>query len=104
MMALSTAPTSIAPLRGSARVLRGQGKGSVTRIALSMDDAMAGPLEGIAAADEAVIQFGRIINAAFANNRGAVIQLAQYGQGRAAQAGAELRRIAADIEGPEDAA
>lgn len=104
-MAVNTAPTPISALRGSGRVLRGRGRGSVTRVLLDMDDAMAGPLEGIAATDEAVIQFGRIISAAIANNRGAVISLAEYGQGRAARAREELRRIAAAIEpdGPDAA-
>lgn len=84
-------------------LLQGQGRGNRSRVVLDVNDALDGPLEGIAATDEAVIQYERIITAAIANNRGAVISLAEYGRGRAARAGEELRRIVTTID-PDAAA
>lgn len=89
---------------GAFQTLVGHGRGNRTRVTLDINDALAAPLEGIATAEEAELQFGRIINAAIANNRGAVISLAEYGQGRAARARAEFARMAGDIEPGGDAA
>lgn len=99
-MALHTAPT---PIRAPGVVLRGR-RGIATRVLLDMTDALEPCLEGVALTDEVAAGVARITTAAMAGSRHAVINEAHRMGYRALRYRAEFRRIAAEIEGPEDAA
>lgn len=99
-MALNTAPTPIEALRA---VSRGR-RGIPTRIALDMTDALAPCIEGVALTDDIAAGVARITTAAMAGSRHAVLNEAQRLGYRALRYRAEFRRMAAYIEGPEDAA
>lgn len=75
-----------------------------TRVLLDMTDALAPCLEGVALADEVAAGVARITSAAMAGSRHAVVNEANRLGHRALAYRAEFRRLAADIDGPEDAA
>jgi hypothetical protein len=97
------APITALPVRDAPRAIAGRGRGNRDRVLLSVGDALAPGLEGIASAEEAAAQFGRIIDMATVGNRMAVLNLASTGQARAIRSAAEFREMVAGIEGPEAA-
>lgn len=101
-MASDAALTLIARPGPSARVV-GR-RGVPTRVLLDVNDALAPCVEGIAFAQDVAAGVERIVMAAAAGSRQAVVNEAGRLGHRAAAERAEFRRLAADIEGPEGAA
>lgn len=97
-MALDTAPT---PIEAPRAVLGGR-RGIPTRIALDMTEALAPCIEGVALTDDVAAGVTRIVTAATAGSRHAVINEANRLGHRALAYRAEFRRMAAFIEGPEE--
>lgn len=93
---LLSAATTLRSYRGT--------RGVPTRVLLDMTDALAPCLEGVALADEVAAGVARITSAAMAGSRHAVVNEANRLGHRALAYRAEFRRLAADIDGPEDAA
>lgn len=103
---MATEPTRRAAVaqRPNLTVLRGS-RGRPETVALRTTSALAPCLEGIALADEAIATAERIVLAAAAGSRQAVINEAGRLAVRAADARLELRRMAGAIEPrPERAA
>jgi hypothetical protein len=98
------APITALPVREPVEAVPGRGRGNRDRVLLSVGDALAGPLEGISACDEAAVAFDRIAAAVQQDNLTAAYNLARTGQHRVIRSAAELRRMVADIEVPDGAA
>lgn len=98
-MALHTAPTPI----GRPRAIPGVRSDS-QRVVLLVNDALAPTVEGQALCDDIAAGVAQITTAAMAGSRHAVLNEAQRLGYRALRYRAEFRRMAADIEGPEEAA
>ena len=101
--------TALALVRPSRAVLRGRGRlagsrGRPTRVVLEVNDALAPCIEGIAFALDVIAGVERIVMAAAAGSRQAVVNEAGRLGHRAIAERAEFRRLAAEIEGPETAA
>lgn len=77
-------------------------RGIPTRIALDMTEALAPCIEGVALTDDVAAGVARIVTAATAGSRHAVINEANRLGHRALAYRAEFRRMAAFIEGPEE--
>lgn len=95
-MAVGTTPLTI---EASQAVLRGRGQSQ--RIVLRLDDALAGPLEGVAFAAEVVASVNRITLAAASGSRMATVDQANRLGERALRFRDECRRLAAAIEGQD---
>lgn len=97
-MALDSAPLTI---EASRAVLRRRGESQ--RVVVRLDDALAGPLEGIAFAGEVLAVVARIGVAVAAGSRAAVeSERCRLGE-LTLRFRDECRRIAAGIEGPDAA-
>ena len=101
-MAPSTALTLIRPSRAVPRRLAGS-RGVPVRIVLEVNDALAPCIEGVAFADTVVAAVNRIVMAAAAGSRQAVVNEAGKLGHRAIAVRSEMRKLAAEIEGPDAA-
>lgn len=97
-MAPTTAPTLLRPSRA---VLGGR-RGIATRVLLDMNDALAPITEGVALCDDVLARVARITNAAMAGSRMAVVNEANRLGHRAQGYRERFRRMAGEIEGPDD--
>lgn len=98
-MALHSAPLPLS----HPRAVPGS-RGVPTRVIQDVNDALAPCLEGVAFADAVSSTVARIVMAASAGSRHAVINEAQRLGHRALAERAEFRRLASYVEGPEEAA
>ena len=98
-MAIDTAPVLIRAPRAAVGV-----RSDTTRVLLDIGEALAPLLEGQALCDDVAAGVERIRNAAQAGSRMAVLNEAGRLGYRAQGYRARFRRMAAEIEGPEDAA
>ncbi|MES2210945.1 MAG: hypothetical protein V4515_12305 [Chloroflexota bacterium] len=99
-MAPAAALTLVGPSRAVPGRLRGS-RGVPTRVVLEVNDALAPCIEGVAFVDEVVAAVNRIVMAAAAGSRQAVVNEAGKLGHRAIAERAEFRRLAAAIEGPD---
>lgn len=97
-MALDTAPMSI---EAAQAVLRRRGESQ--RVVIRLDDALAGPLEGIAFADEVAATVQRLDMAIANRSWNAVFREMQRLGNRTVRFRDECRRLAGTIEGPDAA-
>lgn len=92
----TTATLSARP--GAFQTLQGEGRGHRTRIALDLNDALAPCLEGASLCDDIDAAVARILAAAGAGSRQAVVNEAGRLGYRAAQFREEFARMAGAIE------
>lgn len=97
-MALSTPPLTI---EAAQAVLRRRGESQ--RVVIRLDDALAGPLEGIAFADEVAATVQRLDMAIANRSWNAVFREMQRLGNRTVRFRDECRRLAGTIEGPDAA-
>jgi len=102
-MRSAAALTLIRPSRAVPRRLAGS-RGVPVRVVLEVNDALAPCIEGVAFAQDVIAGVERIVMAAAAGSRQAVVNEAARLGHRAIAERNEFRRLAAEIEGPETAA